>query len=341
VRGSLAQVLRGMLMGAADLVPGVSGGTVALVLGIYQQFIGALHSCVSVLTRLARGDVRGAGEALRHVPIVWLGSLAVGILTIVFVGARTLSVAIEEYPVQLAGLFCGLIASAVVICWRQLRQPERRHVVVLIVSATLTFVLLGLSPASDASGEITTPLWGFFVGGAIAITAMVLPGVSGSFILVLLGLYAQVLAAVSDRNLLVIAVFMLGCLTGLGVSSTTLRWLLHHYHDLVLAAMIGLMVGSIRILWPWPGGFQTTELGLPTASEWAAPTLLALAGLAVVLTLDAVALRMRGVGEEELEAEVEEAADELDTPTPDASEVDVSELDAPELDAPEQAPPQP
>jgi putative membrane protein len=319
-----------MLMGAADLVPGVSGGTVALVLGIYQQFIGALHSCVTVLTRLVRGDLRGAGQALRQVPFVWLGSLAVGILTIVFVGARTLSVAIEEYPVQLAGLFCGLIASAVVICWRQLRSPEGRHVVVLLASAALTFLLLGLSPASDASGEITTPLWGFFVGGAIAITAMVLPGVSGSFILVLLGLYAQVLAAVADRDLLVIAVFMLGCLTGLGVSSTTLRWLLHHYHDLVLAAMIGLMVGSFRILWPWPGGFQTTELGLPSGSDWAAPTLLAVTGLAVVLTLDAVALRMRGVGEEELEAEVEEAADELDT----------DELDTPELDTPEQAPPQ-
>ena len=301
-----------MLMGSADLVPGVSGGTVALVLGIYEQFIASLHSGVEVLVHMAKGDVKGAGAALRRVPFVWLGALGIGILTVVFLGASTLSVAIERYPVQLAGLFCGLIAAAVVICWRQLMTPGPRHWQVLVLSSIVTFVLLGLSPASETSGEVTTPLWGFFLGGAVAITAMVLPGISGSFILVLLGLYAQVLAAVADRDLVVIAVFALGCLTGIAVSSTTLRWLLHHYHDIVLAAMIGLMVGSIRILWPWPGGFQTTELGLPTASTWLVPTVLAVVGLVVVLGLDALALRLRGVDEEDLESEVERAADATD-----------------------------
>ncbi|KAB7745706.1 DUF368 domain-containing protein [Nostocoides sp. F2B08] len=312
VRGTLAQVLRGMLMGSADLVPGVSGGTVALVLGIYERFIASLHSGVEVLVHLAKGDLKRAGAALRRVPFVWLGALGIGILTVVFLGASTLSVAIERYPVQLAGLFCGLIAAAVVICWRQLMTPGPRHWQVLALSSVVTFLLLGLSPASETSGEVTTPLWGFFLGGAVAITAMVLPGISGSFILVLLGLYAQVLAAVADRDLVVIAVFALGCLTGIAVSSTTLRWLLHHYHDIVLAAMIGLMVGSIRILWPWPGGFQTTELGLPTASTWLVPTVLAVLGLVVVLGLDALALRLRGVDDEDLEAEVERAADATD-----------------------------
>jgi putative membrane protein len=312
VRGTFAQLVRGMLMGSADLVPGVSGGTVALVLGIYEQFIASLHSVVEVLVRLAKGDPKGAGAALRRVPFVWLGALGLGILTVVFVGARTLSVAIERYPVQLAGLFCGLIAAAVVICWRQLREPGARHWQVLAVSSVVTFVLLGLSPGGETSGEVTTPLWGFFLGGAVAITAMVLPGISGSFILVLLGLYPQVLAAVADRDMVVVAVFALGCLTGIAVSSTTLRWLLHHFHDIVLAAMIGLMVGSVRILWPWPGGFQSTELGLPTASNWLVPTLLAGVGLVLVLGLDALALRLRGVGEEELEAEVERAADATD-----------------------------
>ena len=207
VRGSLAQLVRGMLMGSADLVPGVSGGTVALVLGIYEQFIASLHSGVEVLVHLAKGDVKGAGAALRRVPFVWLGALGIGILTVVFLGASTLSVAIERYPVQLAGLFCGLIAAAVVICWRQLMTPGPRHWQVLVLSSIVTFVLLGLSPASETSTEVTTPLWGFFLGGAVAITAMVLPGISGSFILVLLGLYSQVLAAVADRDLVVIAVF--------------------------------------------------------------------------------------------------------------------------------------
>lgn len=312
VRGSFAQFARGMLMGAADLVPGVSGGTVALVLGIYEHFIASLHSGVEVLVRLAKGDLTGASTALRRVPFVWLGALGLGILTVVFLGASTLSVAIERYPVQLAGLFCGLIAAAVVICWRQLKEPGARHWQVLALSSVVTFVLLGLSSASAESAEVTTPLWGFFLGGAVAITAMVLPGISGSFILVLIGLYSQVLAAVADRDLLVIAVFGLGCLTGIAVSSTTLRWLLHHFHDIVLAAMIGLMVGSFRILWPWPGGFEETALGAPTSSDWFVPTLLAVVGLVVVLGLDALALRLRGVDEEDLEAEVERAADATD-----------------------------
>lgn len=108
-----------------------------------------------------------------------------------------------------------------------------------------------------------------------------------------MGLYAQVLTAITDRDLLVIGVFALGCATGLALSATTLRWLLLRYHDAVLAVMIGLMVGSLRILWPWPGGFESTTLALPTASTWAAPTALAVIGLVLVLGLDALAARLR------------------------------------------------
>lgn len=277
----------------ADLVPGVSGGTVALVLGIYRHLIDALHTLVAVLVHLLRGDVRGAGRTLRFVPWLWLVALGTGILGVVILMAGPLTTAIETYPVQLAGLFVGLIAAAVVLCWRQLRRASAHHVRVAAVVAVATFLLLGLSPASQVESTVTAPLWGFYVGGAIAITAMILPGISGSFLLVLMGLYAQVLTAITDRDLLVIGVFALGCATGLALSATTLRWLLMRYHDAVLAAMIGLMVGSLRILWPWPGGFESTTLALPTASTWAAPTALAVLGLVLVLGLDALAARLR------------------------------------------------
>ena len=292
-RGVLAQLLRGGLMGMADLVPGVSGGTVALVLGIYRHLIDALHTLVAVLVHVLRGDLRGAGRTLRFVPWLWLLALGSGILSVVVLMAGPLTTAIERYPVELAGLFVGLIAAAVVLCWRQLLAPSAHHLRVAAAVAVVTFVLLGVSPVASAGSAITAPLWGFYIGGAIAISAMILPGISGSFLLVLMGLYAQVLTAVTERDLLVLGVFVLGCATGLALSATTLRWLLLRYHDVVLAAMIGLMVGSIRILWPWPGGFESTALALPTASTWAAPTVLAVLGLALVLGLDALAARLR------------------------------------------------
>ena len=289
----VAQLGRGMLMGAVDLVPGVSGGTVALVLGIYRHLIDALHSGVAVIVRLLRGDLAGARWALKHVPWVWMISLGVGILTVIFTLAGPLTYAIENYPIPLAGLFCGLITAAVIICWRQLLLPTHRLYAVAALSAVVTFIFLGLAPTGSADSTITAPMWAFFVGGGIAITAMILPGISGSFLLVLMGLYAQVMGAVADRNFVVIGIFALGCATGLALSATSLRWLLHRHHDVVLAAMIGLMIGSVRILWPWPGGFETTEMGLPTAGNWLAPTVLAVVGCAAVLGLDYLATRLR------------------------------------------------
>lgn len=288
-----AQILRGALMGIVDLVPGVSGGTVALVLGIYRQLINALHTGVAVIVRLLRGDLRGAWWALKYVPWLWVGGLGLGMLAVISTAAGPIKMALENYPMQLAGLFCGLVTASVILCWRQLDESSSRHYQVAAATAVLTFIGLGLSPVAGTGSTVTAPLWAFFVGGAIAITAMILPGISGSFLLLLMGLYTQVLGAVADRNVAVILVFALGCATGLALSASTLRWLLYRYHDLVLAAMIGLMVGSIRILWPWPGGLDAVELGLPTASNWLVPLALAGIGLVVVLALDAIATRLR------------------------------------------------
>lgn len=290
-RAALAQVVRGAVMGAADVVPGVSGGTVALVLGIYRSLIESLHAGVQVLTHALKGDLRGAGSALRAVPWLWLGSLGTGILATVLVLAGPLTTALETYPMPLAGLFVGLVAGAVILCRRQMERTTGAHLALAAVAAVATFVLLGLSPAASAAGA-AAPLWAFFIGGAIAICAMILPGISGSFLLVLMGLYSQVIGAVAARDLVTLGVFALGCLTGLALGSSALRWLLTRYHDLVIAAMVGLMIGSIRILWPWPGGLDSTALALPGADTWLAPTLLAALGLSVVLGIDALARRL-------------------------------------------------
>lgn len=291
LRTAGAQLARGAIMGAADIVPGISGGTVALVLGIYARLIEALHSLVRVATRALTGDRPGTRQAVRTVPWVWLGALGAGILGMVLLASGPLSAALTAYPVPLAGLFVGLIAGAVLLCWRQLAAPTARHVTLAAVWALGTFALLGLSPAAGGSGA-APPLWAFFGGGAIAICAMILPGISGSFLLVLMGLYAPVLAAVAERNLLVLAVFALGCATGIALASSALRWLLTRHHDLVLASMTGLMVGSIRILWPWPHGLESTAIGLPGA-DWAVPTLLAALGFGVVIGLEAAARLVR------------------------------------------------
>ena len=144
--------------------------------------------------------------------------------------------------------------------------------------------------ADDAAEVVTRAWWVFFIAGAIAICAMILPGISGSFLLVMLGMYTEILGAVNDRNLFVLAMFALGCVVGLALFSTLLNWLLANYRRWVLAAMIGLMLGSTRVLWPWPNGTNTTTLSMPS-DDVAIPLLLFVVGATVVVIVDLVATK--------------------------------------------------
>ena len=285
----LLQVVRGFLMGSADIVPGVSGGTVALVLGIYERLVHAIATASSSAAALARRDLRETGRRLAAVPWVWVLSLLVGIGAAVLLLSGPLERLLAEEPQSMAGLFFGLIAGAVLVSWRLVRRPSPRLVVVALVAGLLFFLFLGLQDTTHASGAelATRPWWAFFLAGAVAICAMILPGISGSFILVLLGMYTQVLGAVNEREIGLLLVFLLGCVLGLAAFSSLLTWLLDHHHDLVLAALIGLMLGSLRILWPWPNGLESTELGAPSGSVLV-PVLLAVAGLALVVGIDAL-----------------------------------------------------
>jgi putative membrane protein len=278
-------------MGSADIVPGVSGGTVALVLAIYHRLIVAIRTGSSALGHLLKLDLRGAIARLREVEWLFLVPLGLGILTAVLLLAATIEHQLEQRPVQMAGLFLGLVAGATVVATGLLTRRDVREWALIAASGAAFFVLLGFTGSSDAGTGATPPLWQFFVGGAIAICAMILPGVSGSFLLVTLGLYAHVLGAVTSRDYATLGVFLLGCVVGLALFSQLLHWALSEHYDTVMALMIGLLVGSLRILWPWPDGGNSVELGAPDEAV-GVTVALAVVGFAVVLVVDRVARRL-------------------------------------------------
>lgn len=282
----------GVGMGTADLVPGFSGGTVALITGIYPRLIANVRQGARSLSLLVRGQVRAAITALAAVEWSFVASLLLGLLGAVFALSTLMSHLLETRPVQMEAVFLGLIVGASVLAWQELRRPAPIHAVVALAIGALFFVLLGWR-----TGAVTDPsLTVYLVAGMVAICAMILPGISGSFILLMLGMYANVIDAVSDRDLAVIAVFGLGCVAGLAVFSTLLNWLLTNFHDLVLAGMIGLMVGSVRVLWPWPPdpkeGVGDVRLHAPVAEELPVALGLAIAACLVILAVGAVAKRI-------------------------------------------------
>ncbi len=280
-------VLRGFLMGAADVVPGVSGGTIALVLGIYERLVASIRSGSSALGHLVKGDLAGFRDWLKRVEWGFLIPLLGGILLAVVSLARLIEDLLHDHPEEMAGLFTGLIAGSVVIAWRLVKRWDVVATAVMAVVAVAMFVLLGLREGTtdETVGQLTDPaLLAFFGAGAVAICAMILPGVSGSFLLVLLGMYSPVLEAVNDRSIVTLLVLVAGMTLGLAVFSQLLSWSLEHHHDVVVAALIGLMAGSLRVLWPWPDGLDSTALGSPDSN------LIGVLGLAVVALVLVVAL---------------------------------------------------
>lgn len=287
VQGALRHFVFGFLMGSADTVPGVSGGTVAFVCGIYERLVDAIRDASRVLSALARGRVHEAWAHLRRVDWALLVPLLAGILTAVFSLASLIERLLEEQPIRMAGLFLGLVLGSVVVSRGLLRRPDATDGAIVAVTAVALFLLLGLRPETSvetADAVAAAPLWAYPASAMIAICAMILPGISGSFMLVTMGMYDDVLGAVNDRDLLALALFAAGCVVGLAAFSRLLARALEHHHDRMVAAMIGLMLGSVRALWPWPGGTGTTELTAPRG-DVAVPVLLAALGLATVMLL--------------------------------------------------------
>ena len=287
-----AQFARGFLMGAADVVPGVSGGTIALVVGIYQQLIDSIRDGARALGTLLKGDVRGFWSRLGALDFLFLLPLGAGIGAAVIALASVIETQLHDNPENMAGLFFGLVAASVVVALGLLTERTPLGVVVMVLAAVGVFVLLGYQ-----QGPIVDPSPLAFLGaGALAICAMILPGISGSFILLMIGMYAAVIETVNERDLATAALVALGCVIGLALFSNLLGWVLERAFNVVMAALIGLMIGSLRVLWPWPNGVgvisedQTevidgTGLEWPAGDEWFQPVALAVVAMVVVLAV--------------------------------------------------------
>ena len=276
-------------MGAADIVPGVSGGTVALVLGIYGRLINNIRIGARGLKELLTGDIAALKATLGKIEWIWLVSLLTGILVAVAALSSVLERLLDDEPVTMSGLFFGLVLGTIYVAYRMLDRVDTTAIGIIVGVGISLFLLLGLKSdtvVDDNAAEVVTksPLI-FLLVGAIAICAMILPGISGSFLLVMMGMYTEVLGAVNDRDFVSLGAFIVGAVLGLALFSTLLSWLLVHYRTWVIAAMVGLMLGSMRVLWPWPDGTNTTTLSAPSDNV-VLPIVLAAVGIIVVVAVD-------------------------------------------------------
>jgi putative membrane protein len=278
----------GFGMGIADVVPGFSGGTVALLTGVYERLVANVRQGARALALLLRLRVRAGLRSLGAVEWSFLLPLLAGIVLAVVLLAGVLTRLLESHPRELSAVFLGLVLGATVVAAGDLRHRRVRDGIVGLLVTAVTFAGLGFT-----GGAVDDPaLLAYFAAGAVGVCAMILPGVSGAFLLLLLGMYYNVVTAVDERDLLVIGVVAVGCMVGLAGFSTLLNWLLREHHDLVLAALLGLMVGSSRVLWPWPGTeVGDPRLGGPVVSDLPLVPLLALGAFAAVIVLGRSARR--------------------------------------------------
>lgn len=296
--------VRGFLIGTAELVPGVSGGTVALVTGVYEELIDAAHHAVSAVKTLLLGPdrLRGAARELRRTDWRLLVPVVIGMAAAVLGLAGVMSSFVTDHPEAARGLFFGLVAASVVVPLRML--PPRRApasgatagIELVVFLAAIGLAVLLTSIAGGRSVE-DPPLPIVALAAAVAVCALVVPGVSGSFFLLAVGLYTATLDAVHERDLAYMGVFALGAIAGLASFVKLLHHLLHRHRRLTLLVMTGLMIGSLRALWPWQSEGAADGKGsgglLPPGEPWLVPVLLALLGAAAVLVLVAVEHRVQ------------------------------------------------
>lgn len=280
-------------MGAADVVPGVSGGTMAFIVGIYEELIGSIRAVgtTNFWRPLSRGRIKEAAAAIN---LKFLLAVLAGILIAIVSLARLLEHLLETQPVYIWSFFFGLVLASVFVVARRIERWKVSTWVLVLLAAAAAWVLVGLVPLQTPDAW-----WFFFLSGALAICAMILPGISGAFILLLLGKYREVLAAVNARDLVTIGWVGLGAILGLVLFARVLAWLFRHYHDLTVAALTGLMLGSLRKIWPWKVDIawlvdahgarvptvQTNVLPEP-GSQFAIAIALAVAGMLAVVILE-------------------------------------------------------
>lgn len=289
-------------MGAADVVPGVSGGTMALILGIYQRLLEAIRAFDMSLLRLIAA--RRFRDAADHVDVFFLIPLGAGIASAILFFTRVVSLPqmVREHPEQIYALFFGLVVGSVIVLLRGLGPTRWQDLTFL-----LTGTLLGLFLVSIVPFQTPVDSWFIFVSGALAICAMILPGISGSFVLLLLRKYEYIFDAIGHFDFTVILPFALGAVSGLMLFSRLLVWLLKHYYRVTLMTIVGMLVGSLWVLWPFQArsyevvrGTQHLIYSTPiwpadAGSGEALAVALCVAGIAAVFTIDSLARRRRTI----------------------------------------------
>jgi putative membrane protein len=255
-RERLTLVLKGMAMGAADIVPGVSGGTIALIAGIYEEFVDALKSFSSVFGVLKK---EGLKAAWKYVNGSFLVTLFTGIVISLLGLVQLIKYALSNHPILLWSFFFGLILASCYFVGKMVSKWNFSTVFALLFGTALIYYVTSISAA-----ETTSAPWFVFISGMLAICAMILPGISGSFILVLLGKYKYIIESLSELNFTVIITFAAGCVVGLLSFSHLLSWMLKKYHNFSMALLTGFMIGSLNKIWPWK---NTMEWGVDRHGE--------------------------------------------------------------------------
>ena len=249
----LLNLIRGALIGMAELVPGISGGTVALVVGIYERALNAGNQLIR--------------REFSKVDWPFLIAVGLGMVTAVFTMSTVLVNFVEGYPELSRGLFLGMVAVSILVPVgmmdpRDLRRRLPVMVPLFLLAAVASFLVTGVTAAPQEDPALLI----VFLAAAVAVCALVMPGLSGSFLLLAFGLYTPIMASLSDRDWTVIGVFILGALLGVILFVRVLTWILEHHRTVTLTVMSGLMLGSLRALWPWQSA--EADLQAPTGSVW-------------------------------------------------------------------------
>ena len=270
VRNTITLAVKGICMGSADVIPGVSGGTIALITGIYEDLIAALRSLDTKMVRkLLKFDMKGA---IADIHIRFLLTLFSGIIIAVISLAQLMNYLLHHHPVPIWSLFFGLIMASILAVGKQVTDWVGKAGICFIAGMLAATVIVNLIP-------IQTPeaLWFILLCGIVAICAMILPGISGAFILLILGKYEFITAALKNpfmvENIIIILIFCLGCVIGLVGFSRVLNYLLARFHNLTLAFLAGLITGSLMKIWPWKQVLKTEVIRGKEHTIWGRPIL--------------------------------------------------------------------
>lgn len=246
----LLLMLKGCAMGAADVVPGVSGGTIAFISGIYEELIDSIRRIdLQALRLLLKGRV---AECWRHVNGSFLLAVVAGIGVAVFTLARIMTRLLESHPIEVWSFFFGLIIASAAMVAKEVGKWQWQNVVSVLIGTVAAWWITASTPA-----QTPDTWWFILLSGAIAICAMILPGISGAFILLLLGKYQFILQAVSTLQIPVLLLFCIGAACGIVAFSHLLSWLLRNWHDIAVATLMGFMIGSLNKVWPWKQTLET------------------------------------------------------------------------------------